>query len=697
MSPARDRGGSHRVLPAGRPGRGLRSRPRNGSGPCGRWVSKSAPWPGRARSTCWCRASRPATWLTGPAATAGRRAPCDDALRDADGGGRREPVLAAPQPGRRGTRSPRPWPAGRPSCATTTCPGSGTGSPAAPPPPDDPAWVHVTINDRSRRRAGRPGHHGHRDPQRLRHPRARRRPGRHPDAASASTTDRLLVLQPTRAIPRKDVPAGLAVAEALGADYWLLGPAEEQYHDELERILADSPGPGAPRSGRPDARTGRRRARLRGLRRGRVPVRWEGFGNPPVEAAVFRRPVAVGPYPVGARAAGPRLPVVRHRRARRPGPLAGPTRIRRLLAHNLAVVRRHLDLAGLPGRLGDLTGPGRLGPAGPTRGRRPGRLVPRDEADARPEQPRERSVRPGPELRSGCRPPAGAASCWRWPSTASPPTAFTARRWRRSPTPPGSPNPCCTSISGPSGRCTWSCWRRSGRSCWTRSPTRAAAEADPYQRVLAGFRAYFRFVGERTSAFQLLFGSGARQTDEFADAVRTVEASVAATIAAFIDADIDDSHRDLLGLRHRGPGRGDGPARGSSRHEEARRDPDARPRRGRGAGRPPVRSGLGRPAGPAGRSPSVSGPQTAPAAQLRPDPRHDLHRQVAAGRDGLADGRRGAPGQPGRAGPGRLPGRLRRLRHGDGDHHQPAGPAGLRGQHRAQDQLSCGRRRWAPR
>jgi AcrR family transcriptional regulator len=76
---------------------------------------------------------------------------------------------------------------------------------------------------------------------------------------------------------------------------------------------------------------------------------------------------------------------------------------------------------------------------------------------------------------------------------------------------------------------------------------RAAAETHPAQRVLAGFRAYFRFVSERTSAFQLLFGSGARQADEFADAVRSLEASVADTVAAFIDADIDDGHRDLLG------------------------------------------------------------------------------------------------------------------------------------------------------
>jgi AcrR family transcriptional regulator len=75
----------------------------------------------------------------------------------------------------------------------------------------------------------------------------------------------------------------------------------------------------------------------------------------------------------------------------------------------------------------------------------------------------------------------------------------------------------------------------------------AAAERDPYPRVLAGFRAYFRFVAERTSGFQLLFGSGARQADEFADAVWALEASVAGTIGAFIEADIDESHRDLLG------------------------------------------------------------------------------------------------------------------------------------------------------
>jgi AcrR family transcriptional regulator len=97
---------------------------------------------------------------------------------------------------------------------------------------------------------------------------------------------------------------------------------------------------------------------------------------------------------------------------------------------------------------------------------------------------------------------------------------------------------------------------------------RAAAETEPYQRVLAGFLAYFRFVCDRTSAFQLLFGSGARQSDEFADVVRNLEEQVAATIASFIDADIDSAHRELLGYAI--VGLGEVTARfWVSRHEEA--------------------------------------------------------------------------------------------------------------------------------
>jgi AcrR family transcriptional regulator len=76
---------------------------------------------------------------------------------------------------------------------------------------------------------------------------------------------------------------------------------------------------------------------------------------------------------------------------------------------------------------------------------------------------------------------------------------------------------------------------------------RAAAEENPYQRLLAGFRAYFEFVCEKESAFLLLFGGGARLDDQAAESVRRLEEGMAATIGRFIDADIDAGHRDLLG------------------------------------------------------------------------------------------------------------------------------------------------------
>src|SRR3954469_20295546 len=73
-----------------------------------------------------------------------------------------------------------------------------------------------------------------------------------------------------------------------------------------------------------------------------------------------------------------------------------------------------------------------------------------------------------------------------------------------------------------------------------------APAAGPRQQVHAGFLAYFRFVAEHQSAFQLLFGSGARRDEEFADAVRRVETSIAEAIAPPIEVDIDAEHRRTL-------------------------------------------------------------------------------------------------------------------------------------------------------
>lgn len=77
--------------------------------------------------------------------------------------------------------------------------------------------------------------------------------------------------------------------------------------------------------------------------------------------------------------------------------------------------------------------------------------------------------------------------------------------------------------------------------------TAATSEAgSPRAQVERGFEAYFRFVAEHESAFRLLFGSGARRDEEFAEAVRKVEAAIAETIAGLIDVDVDPDHRRLL-------------------------------------------------------------------------------------------------------------------------------------------------------
>ncbi|MGB3410397.1 MAG: glycosyltransferase family 4 protein [Microthrixaceae bacterium] len=105
--------------------------------------------------------------------------------------------------------------------------------------------------------------------------------------------DALLLAHPVRAIERKNIPAAIRTAELLGGIYWLLGPAEEDYGPELTRLLASA-----------SCRVVHQRcdstdAIYTAADHVLFPSTWEGFGNPPVEAALQRRTVSVGDYPVG--------------------------------------------------------------------------------------------------------------------------------------------------------------------------------------------------------------------------------------------------------------------------------------------------------------------------------------------------------------------------------------------------------------
>jgi glycosyltransferase involved in cell wall biosynthesis len=237
-------------------------------------------------------------------------------------------------------------------------------------PPVDRAWAHVTINDLSRRQLAARGVDAVSIPNAF--------DTDAPGGDRAATRARLevepgerLLLHPTRAIARKNVPAALALASRLGATYWILGPPEEGYGPELARLLADAPvrtihgwpepaphpfsersrGPEPPRSFREGP--GSVADAYAACDAVVFPSTWEGFGNPTIESAIHRRPLAVSRYPVvdelaayGFRwfPADDAAPLAAFLDRPDPG----------LLEHNRDLARRHFSLAALERRLAAL-------------------------------------------------------------------------------------------------------------------------------------------------------------------------------------------------------------------------------------------------------------------------------------------------------------------------------------------------------
>jgi len=165
-------------------------------------------------------------------------------------------------------------------------------------PPDRPHSLHVTISTHARDDLAARGIRAHAIPNSFDfdgfdgdRPATR--------AALAVGDDDVLLVQPTRAIPRKNTEGGLRfaadVAERMPdrrVSYWITGPAEDGYEDALAGLVETSPVPvhvgRAPRAA--DAYAAADLVVF--------PSTWEGFGNPVVESVAARRMIAVADYPV---------------------------------------------------------------------------------------------------------------------------------------------------------------------------------------------------------------------------------------------------------------------------------------------------------------------------------------------------------------------------------------------------------------
>lgn len=217
-------------------------------------------------------------------------------------------------------------------------------------PPDLPGALHVVVNDRSRHELAARGIAARtvRNAFDFDAPPGERGTTR---AEFGFADADLVVLQPARAIPRKNVPGGLRFAEELAglvADrrvvYWLTGPAEDGYDATLAQVIAATPLPVAfGRAVRPADAYAAADVVV-------FPSTWEGFGNPVIESVVARRPLATYQYPVLDEIVAEGLRVFS---VGDPAEIAGWLEASdpAILEANRELARRDFSLADLPGRL----------------------------------------------------------------------------------------------------------------------------------------------------------------------------------------------------------------------------------------------------------------------------------------------------------------------------------------------------------
>jgi glycosyltransferase involved in cell wall biosynthesis len=217
-------------------------------------------------------------------------------------------------------------------------------------PPHRPDSLHVTINDHSRTQLENRGFNATTlrnafDLDPVRGDRAATR------AEFGFAPDDVVLLQPTRAIPRKNVPAAVAFADELARRepprpyrLWITGPAEDGYDDVFARLVSSSTVPvtvGRATSA-PDAYAAADLILF--------PSTCEGFGNPVIESIAHRRAIAVGHYPVLDELRGfgvELLSIDDHDRVE--AWLRTPDAA--MLERNVELVRPHCSLEDLPRRI----------------------------------------------------------------------------------------------------------------------------------------------------------------------------------------------------------------------------------------------------------------------------------------------------------------------------------------------------------
>ena len=220
-------------------------------------------------------------------------------------------------------------------------------------PPRQPGSLHIVINEHAQRALADRGLESHliRNAFDL-----SPRPGDRDETREALgfASDDVVVLQPTRAIPRKQVAAGIRFAEQLDeavaprrVRFWLTGPAEDGFGPELDRLVRDAHLPitlgRAPK--KEDAYAAADCVVF--------PSSAEGFGNPVIEALAVGLPVVVAHYPVLDELVALGL---RFLSIDEPGVVAAriATPDVAIIASNRRCLEEHFDLADLPTRIADV-------------------------------------------------------------------------------------------------------------------------------------------------------------------------------------------------------------------------------------------------------------------------------------------------------------------------------------------------------